>query len=231
VPAALPRWSVGPVLSPWGDRDCEVPVTRIRVPRVSRGRHATRRFGDDDAAGSQGSYRAAGVSAGAPSAATAMATGSLRRDRPGKDADQAVTALYHAHCRSLVRVAALLVGDIAEAEEIVLDAYVALHRAWRRVQDGDRALDYLRRAVVTGARSRRASPPGQPRIPGTPVVAVLSGLPARQREALVLKYYADWPEPQIAIVMGVSRHALKAHLRLGMCALQACLAPDWGGDI
>jgi DNA-directed RNA polymerase specialized sigma24 family protein len=171
-----------------------VPVTRIRVPRVSRGRYATRRSGDDNA-------------------------------------DQAVTALYHAHCRSLARTAALLVGDIMEAEEIVLDAHVATYRAWRRMQDSDKALDYLRRAVVTGARFQRVSLHGQPRTPGTPIVAVLSGLPARQREALVLKYYADWPEPQIAAAMGISRHALKAHLRLGMSTLQACLAPDWGGGI
>lgn len=212
-----------------GDSDFEVPVTRIRVPRVSRGRRASRRSRDDDAARSPESYRAAGVPAGPGSAATAMATGSLRRDRPRRDADQAVTALYHAHSRSLERIAALLVGDILEAEEIVQDAYVATHRAWRRMEDGDKALGYLRRAVVIGARSPTVAPPGQARIPETPLVAVLSGLPARQREALVLKYYADWPEPQIATAMGVSRYALKAQLRLGMSALQACLAPDWGG--
>jgi DNA-directed RNA polymerase specialized sigma24 family protein len=217
-----------PVLSPWGDSDSEMPVTRIRVPRVSGGWHATRRSGDDDAARSQESHRAAGVSAGAPSAATAMATGSLRRDRPGEDADQAVTALYHAHCHSLARIAALLIGDIMEAEEVVQDAYVAMHRAGRRMPDGNKALDCLRRAVVSGARSQKVSLPGELRIPETPLVAVLSGLPARQREAPVLKYYANWPEPQIATAMGVSRHALKAHLRQGMSALQACLAPDRG---
>ena len=193
-----------PVLPQWGDSDFEVPVTRIRVPRVSRGRRASRRSRDDDAARSPESYRAA---------------------------DQAVTVLYHAHSRSLARIAVLLVGDILQAEEIVQDAYVATHRAWRRIEDGDKALGYLRRAVVIGTRSQTVAPSGQARIPETPLVAVLSGLPARQREALVLKYYADWPEPQIATAMGISRYALKAHLRLGMSALQACLAPDWGGGI
>jgi DNA-directed RNA polymerase specialized sigma24 family protein len=170
---------------------------------------------------------------------------SLRGDWPGRDADQAVTALYHAHGRSLARIAALLAGDSARAEEILQDAFVAMHRAWWLLQDGDKALSYLRRAVVTGARSRSAAPPdrsgwprglfgtGQPApdIPGAPVGAVLSGLPARQREALVLKYYADWPEPQIAAAMGVSRHALNAHIRLGMSALRTCLAPDRDGRI
>ena len=242
LPAALLRW---PACLPMGDSDSEAPVTRTRVPRSSRGRRASRRSGDDDAAPSQENHRAAGVPAGPGSAATATPAWSPRRDWPGQDADQAVTALYHAHCRSLVRIAALLAGDSTKAEEIVQDAFVATQRAWRKRQDGDKALGHLRRAVVTRACSQRAAPPDQPsrpqglfgtgqpapRIPGAPLVAVLSGLPARQREALVLKYYADWPEPQIAAAMGVSRHALNAHIRRGMSALQTCLAPDWGGGI
>jgi DNA-directed RNA polymerase specialized sigma24 family protein len=183
-----------------GDSGCEVPVTRRRAPRVSRGRRAGLRSGDDDATGSQESHRAA---------------------------DEAMTALYHTHCRSLVRIAVLLTGDSRKAEEIVQDAFAATHRAWPRVQDGDKALGYLRHAVVTRARSQRAVPS----IPSTPLVAVLSTLPDLQREALVLKYYADWPGPQIAAAMGISRHALNAHIRRGMSALQTCLARDWGGGI
>jgi len=147
-----------------------------------------------------------------------MPAGTLRPDWPGRDADEALTALYHAHFRSLARIAALLAGDSMKAEEIVQDAFVATFRAWRRMQDGDKALGYLRRAVVTRTRSRKAAPP--PRIPGTPLVAVLSSLPDRQREALVLTYYADWPESQIAAAMGIGRHALNAHIRRGMSALQ-----------
>ena len=181
--------------------------------------------------------------AGPGPAATAMPGGSARDDWPGRDADRAVAALYHAHYRSLARIAALLAGDGAVAEEIVQDAFVSMHRAWRRLQDGDEALGYLRRAVVTGARSQSAAPPdppsrprglagaGQPApgIPGVHLMAAIGGLPARQREALVLKYYADWPDPQIAAAMGISRHALSAHLGRGMSALRACPAPDWGG--
>jgi AcrR family transcriptional regulator len=109
-----------------------------------------------------------------------------------------------------------------KAEEIVQDAFVATYRAWRRMQDGDKALGYLRRAVVTRARSRNAAPSWQPtpRIPGTPLVAVLASLPDRQREALVLTYYADWPESQIAAAMGIGRHALNARIRRGMSTLQ-----------
>lgn len=156
-----------------------------------------------------------------------------------------MAALYHAHYRSLARIAALLAGDGAKAEEIVQDAFVSMHRAWRHLRDDDEALGYLRRAVVTRARSRSAGspdPPARPRglagaghsapgIPGAVVMAALAGLPARQREALVLKYYADWPDPQIAAAMGISRHALNAHARRGMSALQAGYAPDWGSAI
>jgi DNA-directed RNA polymerase specialized sigma24 family protein len=166
----------------------------------------------------------------------------MRDDWPRWDADQAVAALYHAHYRSLARIAALLAGDDAKAEEIIQDAFVSMHRAWRHLQDGDEALGYLRRAVVTRARSRSAASPdppsrphglagaGQPApgIPGAVLMAALGGLPARQREALVLKYYADWPDPQIAAAMGISRHALNAYTRRGMSALQACSALDWG---
>jgi len=61
-------------------------------------------------------------------------------------------------------------------------------------------------------------------------MAALRGLPARQREALVLRYYADWPDPQIAAAMGISRPVLTDCIRRGMAALRACAAPEWGDD-
>src|ERR1044072_9157703 len=65
----------------------------------------------------------------------------------------AVTALYSAHYRSLVRLAVLLVRDMATAEEGVQDAFVAIHGAWRRLRDTDKALAYLRQSVVNRSRS------------------------------------------------------------------------------
>ena len=96
---------------------------------------------------------------------------------------------------------------------------MSMHRAWRRLRDRDAAIGDLRRTVVTRARSRGAAPlirPGPDQL-----MAALRGLPARQREALILKYYTDWPDPQIAAAMGVSGHALNAHIRCGMSALRA----------
>ena len=60
------------------------------------------------------------------------------------DAEQAVAAMYSTHYRSLVRLAALLVHDVATAEEIVKDSFIAMHGAWRRLQDNEKALSYLR---------------------------------------------------------------------------------------
>jgi DNA-directed RNA polymerase specialized sigma24 family protein len=154
----------------------------------------------------------------------------------GGEADHAVTALYEEHYRSLVRLAALLVRDVATAEEIVEGSFVALPYAWRR-PDGDRALRYLQHSVVSRSRSARwqrvRAGSGAPE---APVISALRALPTRQREALVLRYYADLPEAEIAAVMGVSIAAVKAHIAQASAALHAVLdhaqqrqetAPAW----
>jgi RNA polymerase sigma factor (sigma-70 family) len=55
------------------------------------------------------------------------------------------------------------------------------------------------------------------------VVAALRGLPDRQREAIVLRYYADLSEAEIAAAMGISRGAVKSHTSRGMSALRTTL--------
>ncbi|MEO5874836.1 MAG: SigE family RNA polymerase sigma factor [Streptosporangiaceae bacterium] len=158
------------------------------------------------------------------------------------DADQAVTAIYSANYRSLVRLAAMLVRDVATAEEVVQDAFVAMHGAWRRLRDPDKALSYLRQSVVNRARSvlrhravvEKYAPKGMPdaqsaehgaivEFERTAVITALSTLPTRQREALVLRYYADLSEAEIASTMGISRGAVKSHTARGMAALRNIL--------
>ncbi|HJY71778.1 MAG TPA: sigma factor, partial [Streptosporangiaceae bacterium] len=56
------------------------------------------------------------------------------------DADQAITAIYGTEYRSLVRLAAVLVGDVGIAEEVVQDSFVAMYSAWSRLRDRDKAL-------------------------------------------------------------------------------------------
>lgn len=66
----------------------------------------------------------------------------------GVDADVAVEQLYAAHWRQLVRLSALLVHDQQAAEDVVQDAFVAMHGKWSRLRDPEKALAYLRQAVV-----------------------------------------------------------------------------------
>lgn len=143
--------------------------------------------------------------------------------------------IYHAHYCALTRLAALLVIDVAAAEEAVQVAFAAMYGRWRHLRDSDEALAYLLRAVVIRTRSPRAADPnlpsrkppppqaGQPAITASEalLVTALHTLPARQREALVLRYYADLPDTEIAAAMGIRARAVTGHIRRGMATLQA----------
>ena len=156
--------------------------------------------------------------------------------------DRAVIELYSEHYRALVRLAALLVRDTPTAEEVVQDSFVAMHGGWQRLRDTEKALAYLRQAVVNRSRSvlrhrtvvdknLQKAPPDMPSaehgalvlLERSAVVAALRGLPVRQREAIVLRYYADLSEAEIATAMGISRGAVKSHTARGMSALRATL--------
>lgn len=158
------------------------------------------------------------------------------------EAYQAVTSLFAEHYRTLVGLAAFLIRDTATAEEVVQESFVAMHCGWSRLRDSDKALPYLRRSVVNRSRSvlrhrmvidknAPKPPPDMPsaeqgaitRLERSAVVDALRALPLRQREALVLRYYADLSETQIAAAMGISTGAVKSHTARGMSALRSAL--------
>ena len=158
------------------------------------------------------------------------------------EADRAVTALYAEHYRTLVGLAAFLVRDNSVAEEVVQDSFVAMHCGWRRLRDRDKALAYLRRSVVNRSRSvlrhrmvvDKNAPDPLPDMPSaeqgaiaqierSAVVDALRALPLRQREALVLRFYADLSAGQIASIMGISTGAVKSHTARGMSAMRNVL--------
>lgn len=169
-------------------------------------------------------------------------------DGTGWDADEALEQLYAAHWRSLVRLAVLLVRDQGVAEDVVQDAFVAVHSRWRRMRDPDRALAYLRQAVVNRSRStlrHRAvvarhldRETGRPPGPGGPggeeqvlagdrrraVLDALATLPRRQREVLVLRHYGELSEAEIADALGISPGSVKSHASRGSAALRTALA-------
>ena len=160
------------------------------------------------------------------------------------DADGSLTALYTSHYKPLVRLAAFLLRDPGQAEEVVQDAFVAMHGSWRRLRDPDKAEAYLRQAVVnrsrSGLRRRKVeikhAPKPAPDAPSaeygalgeldrTAVIEALRLLPRRQREVLVLRYYGDLTEAQIADTLGISTGAVKSHASRGMAALRTTLEP------
>jgi RNA polymerase sigma-70 factor (sigma-E family) len=163
-------------------------------------------------------------------------------------ADRVLTDLYAAHWHSLVRLSWLLVGDQQLAEETVQDAFVAMHSRWSRLRKQDLALAYLRRSVVNSSRSvlrhrtveRRylssetsartahgtteepsAEHHALSRAGGATLLAALGRLPRRQREVLILRYYLDLSEAQIAKALGVSTGSVKTHSHRGLTALRS----------
>jgi len=164
----------------------------------------------------------------------------------GRNAGWAVTELYSLHYRALVRLAVLLVRDVPTAEDVVQDSFVAMHEGWQRLRNADSALAYLRHAVLNRSRSvlrhrvvvDKHLPNTLPDMPSaeygalvrleqSAVVAALRKLPGRQREAIVLRYYADLSEAEVAAAMGISRGAVKSHTARAMAALRADLdEPD-----
>ncbi len=163
-------------------------------------------------------------------------------------ADEALEQLYAAHWRQLVRLSVLLVRDRATAEEVVQDAFVAVHGHWSRLRDPDRALAYLRQAVVNRSRSAlrhravvarhavRQTAPAT--VPGADVAAAagtrrtevldaLRGLPQRQREVIALRYYLDLSEAEISAALGISRGAVKSHASRGLASLRSVLHDHW----
>jgi RNA polymerase sigma-70 factor (sigma-E family) len=163
----------------------------------------------------------------------------------GLDADSALEVLYAAHWRRLVRLAVLLLRDQGAAEEVVQDAFVAVHGRWGRLRDPDKAAAYLRQAVVNrsrsalrhrgvveryvareGARPALAEPADSPALAGdrrNAVLDALRSLPRRQREVLALRYYLELSEAEIAETLGVSRGSVKAHASRGSATLRELL--------
>jgi RNA polymerase sigma-70 factor (sigma-E family) len=171
---------------------------------------------------------------------TEPATGAAAASRDeGWSADDAVTHLYSGHYASLVRLATMLLRDQGRAEDVVQDAYVSLHGRWGRLRDPDKALAYLRTSVINGARSslrrRSVAARHQPASPGPvasaetvvleseqrrELLAAIDGLPDRQREVLLLRYFLDLSEADIAQTLRISRGAVKTHSSRGIAALR-----------
>lgn len=154
-----------------------------------------------------------------------------------------VAELFATHRLGLVRIAVLLVDDLATAEDVVQDAFIGLHRNQERLRDPQAALGYLQTAVVNGCRStlrRRQTARRHERTfrlvdedaPDSEVLladehrrvlAAVRSLPAGQQEVLVLRYWSSLSEAEIAAALGISRGAVKSQASRAIDKLEAIL--------
>jgi RNA polymerase sigma-70 factor (sigma-E family) len=171
-----------------------------------------------------------------PSAQTPPDAPPGARDLGVLDRDAALAELFARHYTPTLRLAVLLGAD--DAEDVVAEAFWQLYRRWNRLRDADAALAYLRGVVVNLIRMRVRHLQVARKHSGTveddalsaeheallrddqrELVAALKQLPARQREALVLRYWLGLRESEIAKAMDISCGAVKSHTARGMAAL------------
>ena len=163
------------------------------------------------------------------------------------DATAGVTALYQAHAVGLIRLAIVMLGDRAAAEDVVQDAFLGLYRHWAGLADPGKALAYVRSAVLNRCRNAlrqrgrpvRLEAERQEAAAGESaeatvlvgeehqrVLAAIRALPDRQREALVLRFYLDMSEEEAARAMGISRGTVKSATSRAVAALGRMLRED-----
>ncbi|HET7018718.1 MAG TPA: SigE family RNA polymerase sigma factor [Streptosporangiaceae bacterium] len=152
-----------------------------------------------------------------------------------------VTALYQASALGLVRLAHVLIGDRGAAEDIVQDAFSGLYWRWEQLRDTGNALPYVRSAVLNSCRSAlRRGGPAEVLSADLPdfglvlasaeavilseeqrraVMTALRSLPSRQREVLVLRFYLDLSETEIAAQMGIGKSSVRSAQHRALAAL------------
>lgn len=163
--------------------------------------------------------------------------------RPGRT--EVVSDLFRAHYRRLVGLAVLLVDDRSNAEDVVQEAFAGLYRRWPHLRDHQAAVTYLNRAVANGgrdqlrrgrtasARLRRMTPVSE-ELASAESAAVADDeatrlwrgvcrLPRRQRQVLVLRYYLEQSEAEIAETLEVSPGSVKKHASRALAALARSL--------
>jgi RNA polymerase sigma-70 factor (sigma-E family) len=142
---------------------------------------------------------------------------------------------------TLLREAYLLTGDAHLAEDLVQTTLAKTYVAWHRVAAADSPDAYVRRILIntqhsarrrlrvrellTGAVPEVHAPGGGPGDPASAdrldVIKALMALPLRQRTAVVLRYWADLPEGEVAAVMGCSVGAVRSQAHRGLERLRA----------
>lgn len=163
------------------------------------------------------------------------------REAAGPGDRRDVAEIFRRHHADLVRLALLLVGDRACAEDVVQDVFTRLCTRSRSLEQ-DRSLAYIRVAVVNASRSvlRRRTVARRVAVTRTVpwrdtqesaehtallaedrrrVLRALAALPARRREVLVLRFYLNLPVAEVAAMLGISQGSVKSATARGLAAL------------
>jgi RNA polymerase sigma-70 factor (sigma-E family) len=161
--------------------------------------------------------------------------------RRGTEFDERFTAFVRSRGHHHLRMATLLTGNPDTAEDLVQASLLKLYRAWSRVDTSGEPDAYLRQIIVNTSRSwwrarwRHESPvPDVPDIAagedtaerhavGALVRDALARLPGQQRAVLVLRYFEDLPEGEVASLLGCSVGAVKTHAHRGLRSLRQSL--------
>jgi len=165
---------------------------------------------------------------------------------PGRiDSAAAVSELFRAHHLELVRLAVLMTGDLATGEDVVQDVFEAMHRRRPSLRSGISGMAYARAGVLNRCRSvhrrnavRRKHAVGLAELPGSGLDAAsaavdrdvlataLRGLPRRQREVIVLRYYCDLDAGEIAAVLRIGPSAVRSTMSRGLAALALAMGEE-----
>lgn len=152
------------------------------------------------------------------------------------------TGFFDAHATGLVRLGYLLIGERQAAEDVVQDVLTEMYKRWPTLHTNP--LGYARTAVVNGVRSvqrrRAVAARLMPKLFGRSDSSELSPdriwvhqavqrLPQRQREVVVLRYWLDLSEADIAATLGISPGTVKSNASRALASLQASMTPAMTG--
>lgn len=160
------------------------------------------------------------------------------------DAEAGLSELYRAHALRLIRLAYVMLGDRQAAEDVVQDAFAGLYRHWGRLTDNAKALQYVRSSVLNGCRTAiRRNRPTLELVDlqhadasaesamlayerQQEIMRAIRRLPDRQREALVLRFYLDEPDAEIARLMGIRESTVRSTTHRALAALGRLLREE-----
>ncbi len=165
----------------------------------------------------------------------------------GIDRDTLVAQLFAHEGAALVRMARLFTDDRNAAEDLVQEAFIRLHKSAHRIRSQDKAASYLRSIVINLARDhnrrglmslrhQEANPVGMaPDAPEdrllldeeqTLLLDEVRALSPRQRDCILLRFYLELSEREIANVLSISPNSVKTHCRRAMASLRETIGDE-----